>query len=131
MLDLSYDQIGEFVFIIFFFLSIFLVIHAFLNLFSQHSRLKLRMTEVSAELELLRPKLPGKRDEINALKKVLPPLKRTYQKMVDYQYKLQLMMQKVEEEEKEQGQGRPSRKQTEEEAKREIRLHSAEWDNDL
>ena len=75
---------GELAFFVFFCLSALLVIHALLELISRSAALRLRLTEVTAELDLLRPRLPEQTSRVRDLKRQLSPLKRHYQQMLDH-----------------------------------------------
>jgi hypothetical protein len=130
MPEFSVAATGEIVFLIFFFLSAFLVIHACLNLIAHHGNLKLRIAEVNAEIDLLRPHIPEKRERITELKTSLPGLKRQRQKMADYYRKLVNLLNEVEVQQKEdegkegeQGKGEKGAK-----LRSEIRLHQLDLD---
>lgn len=130
MPEFSIAATGEIVFLIFFFLSAFLVIHACLNLIAHHGNLRLRMAEVNAEIELLRPHIPEKRERITELKDGLPELKRQRQKMADYYRKLVNLLNEVEAQPKEDEGQEGQEKEQEKGAKprSEIRLHQLDLD---
>lgn len=100
MVDLTLVQIGELFFLVFFFLSTFLVIRAIMTFITQRANLKLRVTEIDAELELLRPRLPDIRDRVTLLRHELPRLNRERQRIADYQYKLRQLERDVQERER-------------------------------
>jgi len=129
MPEFSVAATGEIVFLIFFFLSAFLVIHACLNLIAHHGNLKLRMAEVNAEIDLLRPHIPEKRERITELKDSLPALKRQRQKMADYYRKMVNLLNEAETQQKEE-EGEEEEKKQEKGAKlrTEIRLHQLDLD---
>jgi len=129
MPEFSVAATGEIVFLIFFFLSAFLVIHACLNLIAHHGNLKLRMAEVNAEIDLLRPHIPEKRERITELKDSLPALKRQRQKMADYYRKMVNLLNEAETQQKEE-EGEEEGKKQEKGAKlrTEIRLHQLDLD---
>ncbi|MBT4501720.1 MAG: hypothetical protein HOC74_28580 [Gemmatimonadetes bacterium] len=134
MPEFSVAATGEIVFLIFFFLSAFLVIHACLNLIAHHGNLKLRMAEVNAEIDLLRPHIPEKRERVTELKTGLPALKRQRQKMADYYRKLVNLLNEAEEQQKEDEGKEGKEKEQEKGAKlrTEIRLHQLDldWENE-
>ena len=132
MLGLTVEQIGQLAFIVFFFVSAFLVIHALLTLITQSGQLKLRLTELGAELESVRPSLPDKRRRVDGLRRHLPGLKRERQQMADYYAKLTSTLRQHEEQLAAQQQ---ETQQAGDEAAdrrsqgREITRHHSEWDD--
>jgi len=131
MVEFSLAEIGEIVFLIFFFLSAFLVIHAVLNLIAHHGRLKLRIAEVNAELELLRPHIPEKKEHLTELKNRLPLLKRERQRMADYYRKLVTLLNEAEAQKKDE-EGKQTAPEKGDKLRSEIRRHQLDlgWEDE-
>ena len=55
VLDLAIHSIGELIFIVFFIVSVMISLYAFYTFLSQRGPLKLQLTQIETELDLLRP----------------------------------------------------------------------------
>ena len=84
VLDLAIHSIGELIFVVFFIISIAIGLYAFYSSLSQRGPLKLQLTQLEAELELLRPKLPQQRLKVRLARRKIPPLHQKRQALTNY-----------------------------------------------
>jgi hypothetical protein len=61
VLDLAIHSVGELTFIVFFIVSVMIGLYAFFSFLSQRGPIRLQLTQIETELDMLRPKLPKKR----------------------------------------------------------------------
>lgn len=87
VVDLAIRSIAELAFIVAFILSLLISLYAFFSFLSQRTPLRLQLTQIEAELELLRPKLPKKRLRVRMIRRTIEPLHQKRQ-VFSYYYRI-------------------------------------------
>ncbi len=84
VLDLAIHSLGELIFVVFFIVSVMISLYAFYSFLSQRGPLKLQLTQIETELDLLRPKLPKQRLKVRLVRRKVPPLHQKRQVFSNY-----------------------------------------------
>ena len=110
--DLAIHSIGELIFIVFFHLSVMIGLYAFFSFLSQRGPLRLQLTQIEAELDLLCPKLPKKRLKVRLIRRTIQPL---HQNRQQYSYYFRILQDVIRDFDLQDGAGETAEGREEEE----------------